>query len=85
MEFVCLSVLPLLGWSEVTFGWVVLPPSPPLPGRPRPAPIPFSQSGAVPWSVVWGNVAECDVVVGCVLFGMHFSQSKMHFYLINVG
>ena len=21
-----------------------------------------------------GDVAECDVVVGCVLFGMHFSQ-----------
>ena len=23
-----------------------------------------------------GNIAECDVVVGCVLFGMYFSQSK---------
>ena len=23
-----------------------------------------------------GDVAECDVVVGCVLFGMHFSQSR---------
>ena len=23
-----------------------------------------------------GKVAECDVVVGCILFGMHFSQSK---------
>ena len=27
-----------------------------------------------------GNITECDVVVGCILFGMHFSQSKMHFY-----
>ena len=27
------------------------------------------------WWGVW-NVAECDVVVGCVLFDMHFSQSK---------
>ena len=25
---------------------------------------------------VGGNVAECNVVVGCFLFGMHFSQSK---------
>ena len=35
----------LLGWSAVTFGWVVLPPSPP-----GPAPSPWS--GAGPWSFV---------------------------------
>ena len=29
------------------------------------------------------NVAACDVLVGCFLFGMHFSQSKMNFYLIQ--
>ena len=36
--------------------------------------------------VLWGgfgDIAECDVVVGCVLFGMHCSQQKMHFYLIK--
>ena len=28
--------------------------------------------------------AECDVVVGCILFGMNFSQPKMHFYFFII-
>ena len=36
-----------------------------------------------------GDVAECDVVVGCILFGMHFSQSKnallLNFTYLNGG
>ena len=35
----------------ITFGWVVLSPSPP-PGRPLPAPCPFPWSGAGKWSLV---------------------------------
>ena len=38
--------------------------------------------GGVLWGG-FGDIAECDVVVGGVLFGMHFSQQKMHFYLIK--
>ena len=31
-----------------------------------------------------GDIAECDVVVGCVLFGSecNFQNKKMHFYII---
>ena len=34
-------------------------------------------------TVVEGGGAGCYMVMGCVLFAMHYSQSKMHFYLIN--
>ena len=29
-----------------------------------------------------GNIAECDVVLGCILFGSIFHNQKMQFYLI---
>ena len=31
-----------------------------------------------------GAGTELAVVVGCFLFGMHFSQSKKHFHLIDI-